>query len=531
MFTNGGPVSVGDVFYWVIDGVRETTPYTVIHHANQGLNYFSYTGALPAVIASATPASLDGLTPATFTYINDSTGIFVYKHTADVLRWARDAALLKMASTTFSYQVGPIGASGTATQARYPVTIYPAVQANGVNYPTRYHQGYDKTALGNQLRMTRSAIMGENLFLGVSSTEGVGQIVETMTQEMLSTLPSTSEIVSSGRGDWLDLGNQTVSGAAGEEDLVQWFHTGNRFTMPNPWWSIRAYTGDGNHLQFIRDNVNDKPWLQMSHNSTLTPIPQWTLFSLRAIGGTSMTGGVTANEHNVSPILCGLAPRFANTTDDYVIWAPLLPIGTAGQPVANHFPIDYSQLASSQTTGFKPDASHIAVAFDQGSRGYNMARKELTGTQLTSTYPARIYGADGDFIASTVASHVDLIFPFNQLILTSDDLQQVPEKTQDAGSRQPILSGYTLSTFVPTSVDRHGEPSGSTSTPFGTIYFSEGGQRRYHHLMRLSGPLRQFAINCAITYKDPTKDAREMLLHPGGQFTAQLLFIKKMDER
>ena len=173
----------------------------------------------------------------------------------------------------------------------------------------------------------------------------------------------------------------------------------------------------------------------------------------------------------------------------------------------------------------------MAVAYVTDSRGYQMGRKELTGTAIAAGGTARIYGSDGDFIASTISSQVDLIFPFNQLILTSDDLQQVPEKTQDAGSRQPILSGYTLSTFVPTSVNQYGEPAGSTSTPFGTIYFSEGGQRRYHHLLKLSGPLRQFAINAPITYKDTKVDAREVVLHPGGQFTAQLLFIKKMEER
>ena len=522
---DAGPVSVGDPFYWVVNGVMEPTQYTVL--TATGPNLFTYEGALPASVAAATKQTQTEA--ATYTYVNDTTGIFVYKRDADVLRWARDAAALGMASTTFSYQVGPLGASGTATQARYPVVVYPGVQANGIQYPTRYQQAFDKTALGYQLRATRSIILEENLFLGATSTEGVGEIVESMTQDMLQTLPATSEIVNSSRGAWLDLGNQTLSGAA--DDLLEWFHSGNRWFIPNPWWSVKAYAGSGSHLSFIRENINDKPWLQMSHSETLTPLITWTQYALRMIGGTSTTGQVTSNEHNVSPLLVGLAPRIGGTVDNYVIWAPSFPIGTTGAPIANHHPINVFQLMQSLNPSYAPDASHIAVAFDQSSRGYNMARKELTGTALSSTRPSRLYGSDGDFIASTVASHVDLIFPFNQLILTSDDLQQVPEKTQDAGSRQPILSGYTLSTFVPTSVDRHGEPSGSTSTPFGTIYFSEGGQRRYHHLMRLSGPLRQFAINCAITYKDPSIDAREMLLHPGGQFTAQLLFIKKMEER
>ena len=182
-------MSPNDVFYWVIDGVRQPTGYTVI--AGPGPNYFTYSGELPAVISAATQAS--GSTPASFTYTNDSTGIFVYKRSADVLRWARDATLMKMASTTFSYQVGPIGPDyqgdpGTRTQARYPVQVYPPVQANGIVYETRYQQSFDKAALANQIRQTRGAVMAETLFLGAHSTEGVGQIVETMTPEIIATL-------------------------------------------------------------------------------------------------------------------------------------------------------------------------------------------------------------------------------------------------------------------------------------------------------------------------------------------------------
>ena len=253
-------------------------------------------------------------------------------------------------------------------------------------------------------------------------------------------------------------------------------------------------------------------------------------------GGTATApapSGAITNEKNVSPIVCGLGTRIGGTTTDFIIFAPTYPIGQTGRAVADYFPVDTTQLLNFGYAQYaqRRHSAYVAIAYDSDSRGYQMGRKELTGTDITAGGTSRIYGADGDFIASTISSQVDLIFPFNQLILTSDDLQQVPEKTQDAGSRQPILSGYTLSTFVPTSVNQYGEPAGSTSTPFGTIYFSEGGQRRYHHLLKLSGPLRQFAINAAITYKDPKVDAREVVLHPGGQFTAQLLFIKKMEER
>ena len=303
--------------------------------------------------------------------------------------------------------------------------------------------------------------------------------------------------------------------------------------VPNPYWGLSAYTDQSQAMSYLRQNLNDKPWLQLSTMSRAIVAP---LNAMYFTGGTATApapSGAITNEKNVSPIVCGLGTRIGGTTTDFIIFAPTHPIGQTGHAIADYFPINTTQLFNVGYAVYaqRRHSAYVAIAYDSDSRGYQMGRKELTGTNITAGGTSRIYGADGDYIASTISSHVDLIFPFNQLILTSDDLQQVPEKTQDAGSRQPILSGYTLSTFVPTSVNQYGEPAGSTSTPFGTIYFSEGGQRRYHHLLKLSGPLRQFAINAAITYKDPKVDAREVVLHPGGQFTAQLLFIKKMEER
>ena len=133
-FTHAGPMAVGDVFHWVVNGVMEPTSYTVTDAS--GFNNFRYSGPLPALVEAAVYA-----VPPVFNYINDNTGIFVVKRAADVQRWARDAELLKMSSTTFSYQVGSHGA-GTATQSRYPIVTYPGLQANGVNYPERYQQSY-----------------------------------------------------------------------------------------------------------------------------------------------------------------------------------------------------------------------------------------------------------------------------------------------------------------------------------------------------------------------------------------------------
>ena len=77
------------------------------------------------------------------------------------------------------------------------------------------------------------------------------------------------------------------------------------------------------------------------------------------------------------------------------------------------------------------------------------------------------------------------------------------------------------------SVDAQGKPAGGSSQPFGTIYFSEGGTRRFHHMIKAPGGLRRFKINAALTYKDHSKAATDVMLAPGGQFTCQLLFMKK----
>ena len=126
-----------------------------------------------------------------------------------------------------------------------------------------------------------------------------------------------------------------------------------------------------------------------------------------------------------------------------------------------------------------------------------------------------------------MSSQVDTIFPYRQLILTSDDLMQVPERSQDAASKQPVLSSYTLPTLGSTSVGQDGQASGGNSQPFGTIYFSEGGSRRFHHMIKVPGGLRRFKINAALTYKNHGKAAKDILLQPGGQFTCQLMFMKK----
>ena len=520
------PLMPGDTFFWVVDGVLlDGQNFTVDDGSRTS---FSYHGPLPNLIAAAT--YINGV--RTFSYNADRTGLFVWNRAADLLRWNVDALQTKMASTTFSYQVGTADGGEhppTRTLARYPINPYPRLEADSWVYPHRYHQGYDKVRLTKQVARARLQLFREFLFAGSASTDGTGSIAETLTHDQLSSIPDGIAMVETPSGPLLTTGNHDVLKTA-ERGLVWPYGRGSQFSdITNPFYGIATYTDQPTAMTFVTENLDDKPWIMLANSNT--QISDLNA-GLALLGGTqnSVDGNVASGAKQVAPLICGIAPRLGKTTTDFVIYAPQTPISTVQNMTSRYQPINIQYLLLRIVVA-QDTVAHLAVAFDSASRGYNMARKELQGTQITTAAPARLYGSDGDYIASTVASHVDLIFPFNQLILTSDDLQQVPEKTQDAGSRQPILSGYTLSTFVPTAVDKHGEPAGSTSTPFGTIYFSEGGQRRYHHLMRLSGPLRQFSINCAITYKDPTVDAREMVLHPGGQFTAQLLFIKKMEER
>ena len=135
-----------------------------------------------------------------------------------------------------------------------------------------------------------------------------------------------------------------------------------------------------------------------------------------------------------------------------------------------------------------------------------MAKKELYDKVISPTRSTRLYGWDGDYLSSSAVSQCDLMFPFKKILITSNDLLQQPERSQDAASREPILSSYTLPTILPVSVSAAAQPSGSNSTPFGSVFFSEsGGTRRYHSLIKIPGGLRSFRIHAMLSYKDSTK--------------------------
>jgi len=133
-----------------------------------------------------------------------------------------------------------------------------------------------------------------------------------------------------------------------------------------------------------------------------------------------------------------------------------------------------------------------------------------------------------DSFTSLLNGQVDLAFPYKSISLTSPDLLAVPERTGDANSLQPILSSYAIPTLFDANAKMTGEVTGFTSTPYGTVSFSEGGARRYHSLKPIPGGLRQFNVTCVLDPKDDSKPKSRMLIPPGGRFSCQLLFVRKV---
>ena len=132
-----------------------------------------------------------------------------------------------------------------------------------------------------------------------------------------------------------------------------------------------------------------------------------------------------------------------------------------------------------------------------------------------------------DTFASNLNGQVDLAFPYKSISLTSPDLLAVPERTGDANSLQPILSSYSIPTVFNSSLKVTGQVQGFSSTPYGTISFSEGGSRRYHNLTAIPGGLRQFTLQAVLDPKNDRYAKTPIQLPPNGRFSCQLLFVRK----
>ncbi|HHZ93489.1 TPA: hypothetical protein EYN65_23895 [Candidatus Poribacteria bacterium] len=133
-----------------------------------------------------------------------------------------------------------------------------------------------------------------------------------------------------------------------------------------------------------------------------------------------------------------------------------------------------------------------------------------------------------DSFTSELNGQVDLAFPYKSISLTSPDLLAIPERTGDANSLQPILSSYSIPTVFDASAKMTGEVTGFTSTPYGTVTFSEGGSRRYHSLNAIPGGLRQFSVMCVLDPKDDSRAKTRMMIPAGGRFSCQFLFVRKV---
>ena len=148
---------------------------------------------------------------------------------------------------------------------------------------------------------------------------------------------------------------------------------------------------------------------------------------------------------------------------------------------------------------------------------------DITGNTLGINLSVRT----NDYMVSERSGQVDVAFPYKSISLTSNDLMAVPERSGDANQLQPILSSYSIPTMFDAGTSTSGEISSFTSTPYGTITFSEGGARRYHNLTSIPGGLRQFTVRCILDPKDDTKPKTAMKIPAGGRFSLQLVFVRK----
>ncbi len=133
-----------------------------------------------------------------------------------------------------------------------------------------------------------------------------------------------------------------------------------------------------------------------------------------------------------------------------------------------------------------------------------------------------------DYMKSERSGQVDVAFPYKSISITSNDLMAIPERSGDANILQPILSSYSIPTMFDAGASIAGKIESFTSTPYGTITFSEGGARRYHSLTSIPGGLRQFTVRCILDPKDDTVAKTPVKIPPGGRFSVQFVFVKKI---
>ena len=91
----------------------------------------------------------------------------------------------------------------------------------------------------------------------------------------------------------------------------------------------------------------------------------------------------------------------------------------------------------------------------------------------------------------------------------------------------PVLSSFNLPSVFDATVDPLGKITGSSSSPFGSVSFSESGARRYHALTALPGGLRAFQLTAELVPKNSYLSRERFDIPPGGRFSVQLLFVQR----
>ena len=507
--------SVGDSLYIMAIDTPDAdlaVPYVIV--AAEVTKLIKIIGTLGTELSAIAPANT--LVAALGTRL-----LYVDKSKFDKIRWAQDTIRMKRAASTYTYQgIAPVE---VRAQRGYYV--------NGITYQPTHEQAFDTAQLTLQVKKFGDIIQRTPLFQGGGSGFAANSVTERIADAMIEKVPLSSTEIGLTTGGGVDFKARLVNAINNQSrNMIRPRYVGTRPTeliqrFPSVWWTVRMYQQHANLSAsgnaeiarinaFVKDNSSDRPIMRFVHMAP--SITEYLSFAGGA--GSSLTT-------TVSPIITGVAvqtdqPSYNSPLEDtFVIWVPRLIGGS--QPISH---------AGVMTEGTRAWNAYFSITYNRLTRAYHLCKKEHTALALTADRESRIYGEDGDYISSSLMSQIDAIFPYRQIILTSNDLMQVAERSQDVSVTEPILSTYTLPTIIPTSVDKEGEASGGTSQPFGTIYFSEGGTRRFHHLVKVNGGMRKFSIQAMLSYKNSAINPTTIRLQPGGQFTCQLLFMRKNDE-
>ena len=519
--------NAGDVVYIIHDNVVSRQGFEVTLVTRQ-LLYGTHIFARGDLAAS----TFGNLVQKNGNAVPNRFGLFIHRKAVETVRWARDAINLKMAPTTFSYH----GHQYNPHEGLVPEVALRSPLDHGIVYNQRRLQGHDEAILRRQVVNTIKEIQAQQLAGALASDEAsitIGEIVELLPQSFHNMPPG--KVLPGSRT--FDMGLTSVNDPKSSAPVgvgkvaASWGFGSNNLVLPQPYYILLSQDESIQPAakkvwDFVSENPGDKPLVVAIPNEPSATTVEWYPTSDRTFENPN-------NEANdllvgVTVVGTGYDEPFRHTADDtrrrgYIYWAPPFPIGESGE--TQTMPVINPALDAVMA-----DEAEYSVQFKNHGRTYQIARKETQDLALVAGVHTKLYGYDGDFLKSHLPSQTDLSFPYSQLVITSTDLNQVPERDSSGSSTRPILSSYTLHQTDNVSVDKYSDPAGGTSQPWGDVHFSEQGSRRFHHLSATSGGLRQFKMSAEVTFKDPKRVTKKIKLPPGGRFKAQILFIRKMPE-